>query len=52
MSKNKDHSKIDFLQFVDPFLKLLDDVKDDRNRAVFKLLDIRKKGTLDIVFLI
>lgn len=52
MARNKDHSKIDFLQFINPFLRLFDDAKDTRNRAVFDLLDIRKKGTIDIVFLL
>lgn len=52
MSNSKDHSKIDFLQFINPFLRLLDEVKDTRNRAIFDILDIRKKGQLDIVFLL
>lgn len=51
MSNNKDHARINFIQFIKVFQNLLDEIKDQRNRVIFGLLDINEKGVLDIVML-
>ena len=52
MAKSMDHAKIDFIRFVEVFIMLLDEIKDNRNRCVFDLLDIKGKGVLDFSFLL
>lgn len=52
MVRNKDHAKINFLQFVDVFMDLLDEYKDVRNRVLFNLLDLKGTGKLDIMIFI
>ena len=52
MAGNKDHAKINFVQFGSIFMEFLVDIKDRRNRAFFDLLDLKGKGTLDILTLL
>ena len=52
MSGNKDYAKINFVQFRSIFMEFLADIKDRRNRAFFDLLDLKGKGTLDILTLL
>jgi len=52
MTGNKDHAKINFVQFGSIFMDFLIDIKDRRNRAFFNLLDLKGKGTLDILTLL
>ena len=51
MSRGKDHSRIDFIKYVRAFDGMLDEVQKKRNEAAFNILDIMKKGELDIMFL-
>ena len=45
------HSKIDFATFVNSLDGLLDEVQKIRNKAIFRILDIRKKGQIEILVL-
>ena len=51
MAKNKDSAKIDFVRFSSIFLAFLDDIKENRNRAFFEILDLNGTGKLSIMFL-
>ena len=45
------HSKIDFATFVKSFDGIMDEVQKIRNKAIFRILDIRKKGQIEILVL-
>ena len=51
MAKNKDSAKIDLVQFFSVFMPFLDDIKENRNRAYFNILDLNGTGKLSIMFL-
>jgi hypothetical protein len=51
MSRQKVHSKIDFATFVKSFDGIMDEVQKIRNKAIFRILDIRKKGQIEILVL-
>lgn len=51
MAKRKECSKINFLQFYEIFIDLLDEVKARRNKCVFDLLEFNGDGELDMLFL-
>jgi hypothetical protein len=45
------HSQIDFVTFAKTFDGLMDEVQKVRNRTIFNILDIRKKGQIEILVL-
>jgi len=51
MSRGKDHARIDFIKFYRAFDGILDEVQKKRNRAAFNLIDVKKTGHLEIMFL-
>lgn len=51
IAREKDHAKIYFPQFWDAFKNLLDPIKDQRNRAVFELIEFKGDGLIDIMIL-
>lgn len=51
LSKKKDKAKINFINFANAFMGLLDEVKDKRNRTLFELLDAKGEGELSIIYL-
>jgi len=52
MSKCKDSAKINFMQFIEVFLGLLQTYpRDMPNKTVFNLLDTKNEGQLSIMFL-
>ena len=51
MADRKDHARIDFIAFISVFDGLLDEVQKKRNRCIFNLLDVNKRGELDILCL-
>jgi hypothetical protein len=51
MSQRTDKAKIDFIQFINCFMGLLDEVKDRRNRAAFDLLEFNGDAEFDIIYL-
>ena len=52
LSRQKDQARIDFMRFAEVVMGLIDETnKDNMNRAVFNILDIKSQGQLDIVML-
>ena len=51
MANRKRCSRINFLQFADAMMDLIDEIKDRRNRAVFNLMEFNGDGELDIMIL-
>jgi hypothetical protein len=51
MTGTKDHAKINFVQFGAIFFDLLDEIKDNRSRCFFSLLDVKGTGILDSMLL-
>ena len=51
MSKRKRCAKINFIQFHDALIDIVDEIKDRRNRCVFNLLEFNGDGDLDIMIL-
>ena len=51
MTGTKDHAKINFVQFAAIFFDLLDEIKDNRSRCFFSLLDVKGTGILDSMLL-
>mmetsp|Transcript_2823 Transcript_2823/g.4400 ORF Transcript_2823/g.4400 Transcript_2823/m.4400 type:complete len:144 (-) Transcript_2823:279-710(-) len=51
MSKKKDFSKINFIQFTHTVMDILDEIKDRRNRTIFNFLEFNGDGELDIMIL-
>jgi hypothetical protein len=51
MSKRKMCAHITFMDFHDTFIRVIDDAKDQRNRAIFDILEFNGDGELDIMIL-
>ena len=51
LSKRKDSAKINFIEFANAMVGLLDEVKDRRNRTVFNFMEFNGDGELDIMIL-
>jgi hypothetical protein len=51
MASRKRCARIDFLQFAEAMMDIVDEVKDRRNRAIFNLIEFNGDGELDIMIL-